>query len=234
VSIEPFGVPTLQNPLAFDSSVGVEPVLGGGFELSSEGFHLSFRDLVIARAAENSTASGTRYENSGSGRAYGLELLAKGRHGRFMGWIAYTLSRSERRDAPGEPLRVFQYDQTHVLSALASFDLGRGWSLGGRFRYVTGLPYTPYVGGLVDLDSGSYTPVQGPRDSARVSAFHALDLRIEKQWTFTDWKLAAYLDVRNAYNRKNSEGTVYRYDYAESQAASGIPILPVIGVRGEL
>jgi TonB family protein len=233
-SIEPFGVPTLKNPLAIHSSVGVEQELGGGFELSIEGFHKSFRDLVIARAAENSTQSGTTYDNSGSGRAYGLELLAKGHHGRFTGFVAYTLSRSERRDAPGEPLRIFQYDQTHVLNALASVDLGRGWSVGGRFRYVTGLPYTPYVGGLVDLDSGSYAPVPGARDSARVTAFHALDLRIEKQWTFTDWRLAAYLDVRNAYNHKSSEGTVYRYDYAESQPASGIPILPVIGLRGEL
>ena len=233
-SIAPFGTPNLRNPLAIQTSIGVEQKIGSGFDLSIEGFHKQLRDLVIARAAESSTASGTTYDNSGSGRAYGLELLLKGHHGRFSGWVAYTLSRSERRDAPGEPLRVFQYDQTHVLSALASVNLGAGWTAGGRFRYVTGLPSTPYVGGLVDLDSGSYAPVQGARDSTRISSFHALDLRIEKQWTFTDWRLAAYLDVRNVYNRKNSEGTVYRYDYAESQAASGIPILPVIGVRGEL
>ncbi|MGZ6090184.1 MAG: TonB-dependent receptor domain-containing protein [Polyangiales bacterium] len=233
-SIAPFGTPDLKNPTALHTSIGVEQDLGSGFELSVEGFHKQLRDLVIAHAAEATTASGTTYDNSGSGRAYGLEVLAKGRHGRFTGWIAYTLSRSERRDAPGEPLRIFKYDQTHVLSMLASYDLGRGWTLGGHFRYVTGLPYTPYVGGLVDLDAGAYTPVAGARDSARVAAFHALDVRLEKQWTFTDWKLAAYLDVRNVYNRKDSEGTVYRYDYAESQPASGIPILPIIGVRGEL
>src|SRR5262249_40177979 len=151
--IEPFGNPNLHNPYAIHTSIGVEQDLGSGFELSVEGFHKTLGDLVVARAEPGAT-SGTHYENSGSGRAYGLELLAKGHHGRFTGWLAYTLSRSVRRDAPGEPQYVFQFDQTHVLSALGSFDLGRGWSVGARFRYVTGNPYTPYVGGLVDLDAG--------------------------------------------------------------------------------
>jgi outer membrane receptor protein involved in Fe transport len=233
-SISPFGTPGLKNPGAIHTSVGVEQELGHGFDVSIEGFHKKFIDLVVAHAAESSTTSGTRYDNAGSGRAYGLELLLKGKTGRFTGWLAYTLSHSERRDAPGERTYLFEYDQTHVLSALANLDLGRGWTFGGRFRYVSGRPYTPYVGGLVDLDSGSYTPVSGARLSARQEPFHALDLRIEKQWTFTDWKLAAYVDVRNVYNHKNPEGTVYRYDFAQSQPASGIPFLPIVGLRGEL
>src|SRR5690606_29999698 len=33
----------------------------------------------------------------GLGRAYGVELFAKKRHGKLNGWIGYTLSKSERK-----------------------------------------------------------------------------------------------------------------------------------------
>jgi TonB family protein len=45
---------------------------------------------------------------------------------RFFGWISYTLSRSERHDVPSEPLSLFQFDQTHVLTLLGNYKFGRG------------------------------------------------------------------------------------------------------------
>jgi TonB family protein len=233
-SIPPYGTPGLRSPWAAQTSAGVEQRIGSAVELSAEGFYNDLRDLVIAHASENATASGTAYGNDGSGRAYGLELLAKARVGRFRGWLSYTLSRSERSDGPGQPAHLFAYDETHVLSALGSYDLGLGWSVGARFRYVTGLPETPYVGGLVDLDAGSYAPVSGAQYAARLAPYDALDLRLEKEWDFRSWKLAAYVEVRNVYDAPNPEGTAYRYDYARSQPAAGLPILPIVGVRGEL
>ena len=62
----------------------------------------------------------------------------------------------------------------------------------------------------------------------------ARDLRVEKQWLFEAWRLAAYLELRNVYNRENPEAMTYNYDYSQSKSVSGLPILPVIGVRGEL
>lgn len=69
--------------------------------------------------------------------------------------------------------------------------------------------------------------------SGRDAAFHRLDVRLDKTWTFTDWKLGAYLDVQNAYFRNNPEGRSYNYNYARSSAVTGPPFLPVIGLRGE-
>ena len=40
-----------------------------------------------------------------------------------------------------EDYHLFQYDQTHILTVLGNVSLGRGWSSGVRFRYVTGSPY---------------------------------------------------------------------------------------------
>ena len=74
----------------------------------------------------------------------------------------------------------------------------------------------------------------GASFSQRLPAFHQLDLRLDKTWQIRKGALVAYLEVRNVYNHKNTEDIVHRYDYAEAQKQSGLPILPVIGLRGEL
>jgi len=56
---------------------------------------------------------------------------------------------------------------------------------------------------------------------------------VDKTWTFDRWKLAAYLDVQNVTNHGNQEGWSYSFDYRERQALTGLPILPILGVKGE-
>ncbi len=133
------------------------------------------------------------------------------------------------------PSGLFDYDQTHNLVAVGSYKLGRGWQLGARFRYVTGSPYTPELGGTMDYDAGSYAPVTARvRNSARLPAFHQLDLRVDKTWKFQAWSLSWYLDLQNTYVHKNTESIAYNFDYSQTTATYGIPILPIMGLRGEL
>lgn len=231
----PYGSTTLSNNRAVHYSAGFEQEITRALDVSFEGFYKDLRNLVVQSPAAALTTSGVAYDNAGSGRTYGTELLVKWKNdGRLFGWIAYTLSRSERRDAPGEAVHLFQYDQTHIFTALASYKLGRGWQVGARFRYVTGTPYTPYAGGIADYDAGAYAALSAPLWSARDASFHRLDIRVDKTWQFKSWSLSAYLDVQNAYNRKNPEGQQYNYNYSQSQPVSGLPILPIIGLRGEL
>ena len=63
--------------------------------------------------------------------------------------------------------------------------------------------------------------------------FHQLDLRIDKTWIFNNWMFTAYLDLQNAYNRANPEGYSYNFDSSEKRIRSGLPIIPIIGVKGE-
>ena len=53
-------------------------------------------------------------------------------------------------------------------------------------------------------------------------------------WKFQHWQFSAYLDVLNIYNRGNREGVSYNYNYTKQSIVTGLPILPVIGIRGEL
>ena len=235
-SIEPFGTKGVGSPSAIHASIGIEQELSRPLELSVEGFYKDLNDLVVPVAAANASQNGLAYRNIGSGRAYGSEFLLRYKpEGRFFGWVAYTLSRSERRDADGAATYVYEYDQTHILTALGSYKIGRGWQTGARFRYISGNPYTPELGGVMDYDAGTYAPVSSSeRNSARAGAFHQLDVRIDKTWTFSAWKLSAYLDVQNTYVHKNPEGVSYNYNYSKSSSLSGLPFLPIIGLRGEL
>ena len=224
-----FGNPDIEPYHALHTSVGVEQHLTDAFEVGLEGFYKRLTHRVVATPGGQPPA----IENNGVGRIYGGELSAKLQTASTFGYLAYTLSRSERRDR-SDPWRLFENDQTHILSLVASHKLGRGWELGGRFRLVSGNPETPVLGGVYDAGIGQYRALNGPAFSARSPVFHQLDLRIEKQWQWTDWSLAAYLDLQNAYNAKNVEGTSYSYDYSQSESAYGLPIFPNLGIRGEL
>jgi hypothetical protein len=90
------------------------------------------------------------------------------------------------------------------------------------------------IGGIYDARSNVYQPVSGPVNSVRSSNFHRLDLRVEKKWQIRDGNLAIFLDIQNAYNRMNQEGISYNFDYSESMELAGLPIIPSIGIRGEL
>ncbi|GMV15344.1 MAG: membrane protein [Polyangiaceae bacterium] len=233
-SVEPFGSSSIAHERAVHYGLGFEQELSRHVELSLDGFYRRLSELVSERP-DATKASGRSYQNTGSGRAFGAELLLRYKaDDRFFGWVAYTLSRSERRAADSEPTHLTQWDQTHVLTTLASYDLGRGWTLGARWRYTSGSPYTPAEAAVYDADAGAYQPSYGDTYSGRTPAFHRLDVRADKTWTFSDWKLSAYVDVQNAYNRKNPEGRAYNYNYSRSDVIAGLPILPVVGLRGEL
>ena len=53
-------------------------------------------------------------------------------------------------------------------------------------------------------------------------------------WTFDLWSLGAYVDVQNVLNAENPEGITYDYRYQQSAYIRGLPILPILGVRGRL
>jgi hypothetical protein len=175
-----------------------------------------------------------RYDNNGVGRAYGLELVA--RHDfahNFTGWLAYTLSRSERRDSNRAGYRLFDFDQTHILTVLGTYLLPRNWQIGTRFRYVTGNPATPVVGAVFDAGRDQYDAVYGAVNSGRTGSFNQLDVRFDKRWVYQSWMLDIYLDIQNVYNRANPEGQSYNYNFRKSQVQQGLPILPILGVRAD-
>jgi TonB family protein len=224
------GNPNLVTQRAVQYSLGFEHDFSRYVSLSMEGFYKTLDDQVVSQP----TITAAPYLNIGGGRIYGGEILLRHRPSeRFFGWLAYTISRSERRDAPGADYRIFQFDQTHILTAIGSVRLGRGWEAGLRFRLVSGNPSTPVAGSLFNGDTGTYTQIPGVAYSTRNAPFHQLDVRIDKTWTFRRGSLNLYLEVLNVYNNANPEGVQYNYNYTQSQTVTGIPIFPNLGIRAE-
>jgi len=221
---------------AIQYSLGVEQKLGRGLELTTTGFYMDRSDLIVFAEGDRTTQmendGASTYTNEGAGTTYGAEALLRLRTDDFFGWIAYTLSRSERRDHPMDDVRLFDHDQTHNVVLVASYKLGK-WQFGGRFQYTTGSPYTPVTGATFMSDANEYQPTYGAINSKRNPANHQLDLRIDRFFQFDSWKLAAYLDVANVYLHPSVVDRDYSYDYSEREETTGIPILPSIGVRGE-
>jgi hypothetical protein len=99
---------------------------------------------------------------------------------------------------------------------------------------------TDHVGAL-DADRVSYLPVQSrPLYDARLGTFHQLDLRIDKSLDALlssggrKLKLTAYLDIQNVYFIRAQEGISYNYNYTQSNPVLSLPILPIVGLRGDL
>jgi TonB family protein len=231
------GNPNLGLERAVHYSAGFEyqPLPHLNFDVT--GFYKTLHDLV-SRSDEVASLDGEpqplNFSNGGDGRVIGLELSA--RHeltDKFFGWAAYTLSRAERRDAGARDYRLFDFDQTHILTLIGNCRLPRNWEISARFRYVTGNLYTPITGAVYDADADQYEGINGAVNSGRADAFHQLDVRIDKRWVFEKWMLNAYLDIQNVYNRANADGIQYNYDFSTSEPEQGLPIIPVLGVRGE-
>jgi len=191
------------------------------------------------------------FSPDGKGRSYGMELILKHEFTeRFYGWLAYTLSRSEQTTyavnaamtqppgglVTGMPMSTPQYfptdfDQTHNLILVASYKL-RNWRLGARYRLVSGAPDTPLYPGAFDADSAMYACRAGPTNSTRKPIFSQLDFRMDRTWTFNAWELGVYADVQNVLNSENREFTVYDYRCRGSIPIRGIPLFPILGIKG--
>jgi TonB dependent receptor len=214
-------------------------LFGGAFELSrtvtveTTVFHTSSTGLVV-RNPSSSPLIAQALVNGGEGRSYGAQFLLRRELGAgFFGWVAYTILRSERKDSSTSDYRLFDYDQTHVLTALASYELGRGFDLGVRGRFATGYPRTPVIGSYFDSRTATYQPLLGAKNSIRIPDFVELDVRLSKRFKLPKSSLELYLDVQNVTNRDNPEEIAYNADYTQKRYIEGLPLLPVLGAKWE-
>jgi TonB family protein len=220
-----FGTPGLVTQRAYHYDVGLEHEFNEHIDASLDGFYKQLDHLVVQSVG-----------STGSGLVYGGETLLRYKpDAHFFGWLSYTLSRSVRRDGPGQPLRLFQYDETHVLTVLGSYKFGRGWEFGARFRLISGYMDTLEQYGYYDENIGTNIALQQyPQFQYRLPIFHSLDLRVDKKWQFSWGSIGAFLDVLNVYNNANVDGLNYNYNSTLHTFINDLPILPSLGLHVEM
>jgi hypothetical protein len=152
----------------------------------------------------------------GSGTAQGVEALLQQKVSRNTLWVSYTLSRVEYT-FPTLETGTFpaSYDRTNELKVANTVELGARWSLSGAFVAGTGRPFTPASGvERVWFPSGAtvYNVTFDSKNSARLPAYHRLDLSTERDFLLGGVKSSVGATVFNVYGRKNI--LLYEYETA--------------------
>lgn len=225
-----FGNPRLALSRAVHTTAGAAVDLTAQLRIELAGFY-RYLDQLVARSLLTTPPLAAALTQAGTGQSYGAQLLVRLQPWRrWSGWIAYTLSRSERRDDPMAARRLSDFDQTHILTVVSSYEL-RGWGFGLRFRYTSGFPRTPVVDAFFATRDDVYQPVFGTQNSLRLGDFVQLDARIDRAFVWRRIKLVFYLEVQNVTNQKNAEEIAYRFDYSAQADITGLPTLAVLGAR---
>ena len=135
------------------------------------------------------------------GRTYGLEMLFQQRLFKgFYGILAWTIGRSEFNNND-DTYAPSSWDSRQIVNLTMGKIFARNWEAGIRYRYQSGLPFTPF-------DANSNLAVNWDRnfagipDYTRINAqrrgpVNGLDLRIDKKWFFKGWDLNLFLDLQN-------------------------------------
>lgn len=246
-----FGNPTLSLSQATHYVLGLSLRLTEKLTGEITGFYATSSELA-SRSPLSSPLQGEALVPLGTGRTTGGQiLLRREMTARLFGWVSYSFLRAERTDpvpampaacapptvCPGAafatgPWRLFDFDQTHLLTAVASYNFGWGVEAGLRVRYATGFPRTEVVGAYFDARRDAYQPRFGARNGIRLPAFVQVDARLAKKLKLgRQNELEVYLDLQNVTDRSNAEEFVYTSDYSRRGTISGLPILPVLGAR---
>jgi hypothetical protein len=211
-------------------AAGLTARLTGTLTAQAVGFY-KYLDALVSRSPLPSPDVARALVQDGEGRSYGGQFLLRQELWRgLFGWVSYTVGRSERQDHPTTRLRLFDYDQTHVLAVVASYEF-RGWAFGARFRLSTGFPRTPVLGAYYDARIDAYQPLFGRQNAIRLPNFYQLDLRVEKTFVWPRASFHVFLDVQNVTYQQNPEEIVYREDFTRPGYITGLPTLAVLGAK---
>ncbi|HOZ30324.1 MAG TPA: TonB-dependent receptor [Bacteroidales bacterium] len=150
----------------------------------------------------------------GEGHAYGFEILSQNRFNE--NWnltMSYTFAVSEFKNNEGEYIST-SWDNRHIFIVTTTKKFDNDWSIGIKWRFAGGLPYTPYdlelSSNIVawDLSNRPYYDYS-KLNALRYKPFHQLDLRIDKSFNFAKSSLKFYIDIQNVYNFKSGSQDIY-------------------------
>lgn len=241
-------------------SLGAEHKFTEKILLSVEGFYKDYFqypiDLVTGASLANqgadysSVAGAAPVTFTGKGKATGVEVLNRINLDGFTLLAAYTYVRSLFTDINGDYI-VSSWDSKHLLTITGYKDLGKNWRLGMKWRFVGGLPYTPYdlaKSANVEAWDANGQPYYNYNElnTLRFDPFHQLDVRVDKNFFFDKWALMVYLDIQNLYNfqvagqdyivrEKNPDGSYITINDGKDYVLRAVTnesgtVLPTVGI----
>jgi hypothetical protein len=210
---------------------GVEAALAGNVKARMVAFYDVHRNVNDFVSDCGTFAVSCTLIDQVNGRTFGVELLLQRPLTRRLGgWIAYTLSRAERR--VGTVPYLSPFDRTHVVSAVLRYDFGGGIDAGARGTYYTGRPDFPNFAFPGQASTFSFGPGQFAQH--RLPDFYRIDLRAAKRWAVgrRRW-IAAVVEFFDVTLSKEAVGFRCEVTTGLCVAQQIGPIaLPSIGIEG--
>jgi hypothetical protein len=252
--------PDVPHVVSDQIQVGMEAYLTEDWYLSAEAYHRRFRGIVEFNPADDPNDPGDDLV-TGRGLSRGVDFLLRGRSGPVSGWATLSLLRAnrwipdtrsglielEREEVQFPP----HWDRRANLHLVLLAELPRRFEGSLRWSFGSGLPYTrpvaQHLGWEYDFASGRYrvpsesfgseepefVVVLGDRNAERYPSYHRLDLMLRRTFEPRGATVTPYLQVLNAYNRKNVLFHFYNFDRSPPTRSglSMFPVLPTIGVE---
>lgn len=217
-----------------------------GYEASLEGYYKWIHNQLAYRDGAKLYFSEVDWQErvaQGEGRAYGAELMFRKTRGNLTGWIAYTLSWSDRIFPGGEVnngIRFWdKYDNRHKVNIVANWRINRKVELSGAWIFSSGNHMTLETENYLNI-SGQKRPFISERNNYQMPPYHRLDLsanfyRFGKKGQEHIWNASIYntymnhnpfLIVEGENNQINVEGK--RINKRTYRSISLFPIIPSV------
>lgn len=233
---------TVEPGRSYQGVLGLEWEPSRRYKFTIEGYYSDLINLVVLDSDVAADSEGNRsadiFKTDGTGYATGAELFLEKRTGKLRGWIGYTLGWTRRQFAELNQGRSFspKYDRRHDLSLVLTYQRAR-WTWGSSFVYGTGQAFTPAAArytlrspatGIVD----DYV-LPAARNSARLLPYHRLDLSLRRALSLWGSDAEFYLQIFNAYSRRNEWFVQYDTDNPDTQpeVVQMLPIVPTFGIN---
>ncbi len=198
-------------------AAGVFHDLNKTYEISVEGFYKTMTNLIEYKEGADFFSPSQTWEEkieSGTGNAYGAEVLIRKNEEKTTGWIGYTLSWANRQFDNlnfGKPF-PYRYDRRHDIGIAITHQLKDNIDLGLVWVYGTGnalsLPIEQYAGtGLNQTEDYYYyfnnVEYYEGRNGFRAPAYHRMDLGVNFYKKKKRGERTLSINIYNVYNRKN-------------------------------
>lgn len=168
------------------------------------------------------------YTVDGFGR--GLDLFVKHKTDRFTSWVSYSLSESKHQHPIIRNGQDFNsaFDQRHEINQVNLYKLGK-WHFSSQFVYGSGRPFTPPSGSVDVNEFGAILYDLDLINSARLPAYHRLDLSANYKLAFKNYNLEAGITLFNVYNRQNIRSRRFTATqiFDEAEDAFRLEVVPI-------
>jgi hypothetical protein len=218
-------------------SAGVEHRIGESTRVRATFFDRQ-NESQVARSGGCPLFPPFDFQSVGQDYSRGVQFVVQSRTAnRLSGWIAYTYVFARQNQffsinllSPPflSPYFPTLEDQHHSVNAFASYRLTPSVSLSGKFLYGSGFPVPSGT-----IDTTKSPPQLVGWNATRLSDYQRLDVRAEKDWAFTRWKLALYGEMLNLTNHFNPRFIQPGVDSHSVVTEQGLPITPTAGVAFE-